>query len=750
MDSKHKWTFNDFVTRVEEFSNAPKRFCAIVFKTLLKEFEFFTNDSEEYGLEVFRDIFFPENTVFMNEFPNGLIRSLLPNNEESVADNDKTKIRDDQIQQIIVKMQSQPKNELSHPPLFEEVFKKLQAFCRDDLKLDEALARLEFVRDFDCLEIEWIFRILTCTVKSKFKCSKAEMLHWFSEAEAQPLNRISSIIGQPQSPMLLVKTSSGPTDYQKILKFCGDSFYVETKYDGERFHVHKMRNNYKFYSRKGADYTEKLGKNSTKEFAAKLHPIFKEDITHCILDCEILVWDRVQKRLVGKNEKASDGVIYDVKNLLESKDEENKAVTRVLCVFDILHLNGVDLIDWTLSARLKILFDDIFNLDMLSEDLLFLSKYTLTTKRKDFLEYYNQAMTQKLEGIVIKSLYSTYLFGSRAQGNGWFKIKPDYGSAHTLDLAIVAIRMDKHDRVQAFELAALASKDPLQFKFVGTVSAHLKRLDRDRLVALLKGDNGLLTNATPPWMKQVFFKDKNIKYVDIKNLVVVEIRASGVMRGALRFPTVVCIRGDKDPIDCDTWKAVEEYEATLRNAIDADNESGFRKRKHQIKTAVPIEYKKFHSSSIDPEARNICCYNIKDSVTPPDLDDLTRLGFNFITNQSKDTVCVVTDEPNSFKIKGVKKKNNVHIVKGDWLKRCHENGALVAWKPEDIIYNCPNATFALFEDSPDVEVLADHDDDNIEEEEMPVEEEVDDVIANDSDPEILMDGLNMDDTDEEM
>uniref|UniRef100_A0AC34FXJ4 DNA ligase (ATP) n=1 Tax=Panagrolaimus sp. ES5 TaxID=591445 RepID=A0AC34FXJ4_9BILA len=779
-DSKHKWTFNDFVTRVEELSNTPKRFRAVVFKTFLREFEFATNDSEEYGIEVLKDIFFPEGTIFTTPFPDGLLQSLLPTVEPSLADEDKTKIRDDQIQQIIVKMESQPKDQLETPPMFVEVLEKLKSFCHDDLKLHEAIKRLEFIHNFDCLGIEWIIRILTCTVQSKLESDKgkktmaAEMLKWFNETLEKPLNHISSIIGQKQSPMLLLKMTSGVNDYNtKILKFCGGSFYVETKYDGERFQVHKMRNSYKFFSRNGIDYTEKFGRNSTKEFAEKLHPLFKEDVFHCLLDCEIMVWDRKLQKLIGKNEAASDGVIYDVKNLLESKDDDNRAVSRVLCVFDILHLNGVDLNDWTLSARLRVL-DDVFDQDMLSEDLCFLSKYTLTMKRKDFIEYYNQAMEQKLEGIVIKSLYSTYLFGSRAQANGWYKIKPDYGSAHTLDLGIIGVRMDKDNKVHAFNLGALISKDPLKFQYVGAVSGYIKHLDRARLLTLLKGETGYRDNNCPAWVKESFIRDRSIRYIDIKNIVVVEIRASGVMRGQLRFASVVSIRGDKDPIDCDTVKDVEEYEATLRKIVNADNESGFRKRKRKIQIAIPIEFKKFHSTSTNSEARTICCYNIKDSVTPHDLDELTNLGFSFISNLAKDCVCVVTDEPNSFKIKGAIKQNICHIVKGEWLKRCREHAALVAWqdflafifgecniffdfrKPEDIVYDCPNATFSLFEDSPDVQRVDDGDENNEDEdfemvdEAMTIEEELDDVVAADSDPEFLLDGLNMNDGDEEM
>ena len=44
--------------------------------------------------------------------------------------------------------------------------------------------------------------------------------------------------------------------------------------------------------------------------------------------------------------------------------------------------------------------------------------------------------------------------GSRAERNGWFKIKPDYGNLTNLDLAIAAARVDKNGKIETFYVAA--------------------------------------------------------------------------------------------------------------------------------------------------------------------------------------------------------------------------------------------------------------------------------------------------------
>jgi len=66
-------------------------------------------------------------------------------------------------------------------------------------------------------------------------------------------------------------------------------------------------------------------------------------------------------------------------------------------------------------------------------------------------------MSQNEEGIVVKSLNSLYRPGSRAEKNGWFKIKPDYGIQSVLDLAVVGVRIEAgHDRnrLKSFLVAA--------------------------------------------------------------------------------------------------------------------------------------------------------------------------------------------------------------------------------------------------------------------------------------------------------
>ncbi|KAE9553735.1 hypothetical protein FO519_003045 [Halicephalobus sp. NKZ332] len=688
----HHWTFDGFVERIHELSLAPKKFLVHGFKTLIKEFEFekINPNTNNYLL---KDIFLQKGTVYNRQFPPDFIKELF--GEEAPCPENKDKIKDEHMQSMAISFKKIHEGISESKPSFEEVINAIQ-FIFGDVKKGEAVDKLSVVRGLDVVGLEYVFRIMTNCLASKLACSIDEIKSWFDEYESTPRLLDAGLVGVPQKPMLLVKLSTNISDYNdKIIKSCGDRFMIETKFDGERVMVHKSRNIYKFYSRNGINYSEKLGRDSSRHFAARIDPLFEDFVESCILDGELLVWDRKLERLVGKNEKASDGKIYDVKNLQESKDDDDCVVTRAICVFDVIHLNGTDLVDWTLAARLRQL-KRMFKPEGIARHTLFTSTYLITENRRSFLDYYNKAMETRLEGIVVKNLYSTYQFGARAVQNGWFKVKPDYGSQHTLDLATIAVKMEKSgksEKVHSILVGALKSKDPLLFKVVGSVQPTMKRIDKERLFRTLKGDEGGYRNNTIPDWVDFMMLDKNLRFIHLNNICVVEVRASGLMRGYLRFPSIVGIRADKDVLDVDTFEMVQDYENSIRKAIDVESDQTTRiARKRKIQASLPAEFKRFHS--INSEGYEVCLIDVK-LIKDHDHEELAKMNLSFVANVTKNTTCVVTDEPTSFKMKGIIKQNLVHILKPDWLIRCKEAGKLVPWEEDDFIVKCDNASLDL-------------------------------------------------------
>uniref|UniRef100_A0A1I8BVF8 DNA_LIGASE_A3 domain-containing protein n=1 Tax=Meloidogyne hapla TaxID=6305 RepID=A0A1I8BVF8_MELHA len=240
--------------------------------------------------------------------------------------------------------------------------------------------------------------------------------------------------------------------------------------------------------------------------------LLKQEINDCVLDCELLIWDNNLESFVGKNRRASDGNIYDPKYLDDDFFENNKIFERSLAVFDILYLNGNCLITekLPLNERLELL-NNIFNEENIST--IFISKKELINKSEDFVNFYKNAMSQNEEGIVVKSLNSLYRTGSRAEKNGWFKIKPDYGIQSVLDLAVVGVKIESGqngNRLKSFLVAARSNNceestsygvGQIKFKLVAGITSRLKALDFQRLRSII-GDTSELLFTKPEWIEE--------------------------------------------------------------------------------------------------------------------------------------------------------------------------------------------------------------------------------------------------------
>lgn len=95
---------------------------------------------------------------------------------------------------------------------FEEVISSIQ-FIFEDVKADDAIAKLSIIRGLDVVALEYIFRIMTNCLVHKLSCSVDEIQSWFEENESIPRLLNAGLLGIPQKPMLLVKMSTNISDY---------------------------------------------------------------------------------------------------------------------------------------------------------------------------------------------------------------------------------------------------------------------------------------------------------------------------------------------------------------------------------------------------------------------------------------------------------------------------------------------------------------------------------------------------------
>jgi len=105
-------------------------------------------------------------------------------------------------------------------------------------------------------------------------------------------------------PPLLSLTLIGRTRGTQTMKALKGDFLMEVKYDGDRIQIHKRGNEYRYFSRRAVDFTGKYGATSDiaglGTHAPRIHQAFKPGVESCILDGEMMLWDREAHVFVTK------------------------------------------------------------------------------------------------------------------------------------------------------------------------------------------------------------------------------------------------------------------------------------------------------------------------------------------------------------------------------------------------------------------------------------------------------------------
>lgn len=207
----------------------------------------------------------------------------------------------------------------------------------------------------------------------------------------------------PFYPMLAEKC-----DIQVINNVVNNSeFFLEKKFDGERFQIHMQDGVFAYFSRKGFDFTHTFGKNYNEGlYTPTLKGVFQDSVRNVLLDGEMMGFNKM------KQEFGSKGMHFDVKHLTSDSVHQPCFVA-----FDILLLNDDVLTRKPLSERLVILKSILkpqWGVFMLSESEKFHTKQQL-------LDCLNKAVDDNEEGVVFKKPDSLYKPNSRREG--WWKLK---------------------------------------------------------------------------------------------------------------------------------------------------------------------------------------------------------------------------------------------------------------------------------------------------------------------------------------
>ena len=172
----------------------------------------------------------------------------------------------------------------------------------------------------------------------------------------------------------------------------GDAWIYEIKWDGYRLAVHVEPDKVRILTRGGHDWTDRFP--SIADAARALNRTM-------ILDGEAVVLDEEGRSDFGMLQQALGG-----------RGGKRRSGEAILCVFDLLYLDGRDLTGLPFSERRQRL-DPIFNLN---EGAIRLSEYI----HADGAQLLAAACARGLEGIIAKNVNAPYRSGRRGD---WLKIK---------------------------------------------------------------------------------------------------------------------------------------------------------------------------------------------------------------------------------------------------------------------------------------------------------------------------------------
>jgi DNA ligase-1 len=317
-------------------------------------------------------------------------------------------------------------------------------------------------------------------------------------------------LGRPLGPML---ASPAPSLEEAMARAgAAHEAIVDWKLDGARIQVHRDGDRVAIFSRSLDDLTARL-----PEVAAAAHGL---PVRRVVLDGEAIAL-----RADGRPEPFQ----------VTSSRIASGAPGVTPLLFDVLHLDGEDLLDAPLARRAEALA-------AAAPEALRVPR-VVTGDSVAARAHFDAALAAGHEGVVVKALGAPYAAGSR--GAAWLKVKP----RHTLDLVVLAADWG-HGRRRGW---------------LSNLHLGARAGGGDGFVMLGKTFKGL-TDAMLAWqterLQELAVRQRGIT-LEVRPELVVEVAFDGVQSSprypggvALRFARVLRYREDKAAEEADDLAAV--------------------------------------------------------------------------------------------------------------------------------------------------------------------------------------------------
>ncbi|HMD44330.1 MAG TPA: ATP-dependent DNA ligase [Candidatus Acidoferrum sp.] len=427
------------------------------------------------------------------------------------------------------------------PLKLPEIKDWFQALAKERRR-DSKLRKLEeMLRQLSAIETKYVLKLATGELRIGMKESLVEEA--IAQAYQQPLPLIEranmlcgdigeivqwAVAGKLQTvelqlfrPISVMLANPADGSGELIASFPNGAI-AEDKYDGIRAQVHKQGERVEFYSRTLDRIT------AFPELAEPLRKIPGD----FILDGEIVAWRdnralpfRMLQPRLGRNQ-------FDLFVTAEAPI--------IFMAFDILHRDGVNLLDTPLSERRK----QLEALQSQSDGpAVHLAQSILCETAEQYDQAFQEAVQRGNEGLIVKAADSLYLPGRR--GRFWLKWKKPLAK---LDVVVTAVEYGHGKRHGVLSDYTFAIRD------------------RERLLDIGKAYSGLtdveIHELTTFFLQKITGREGG--RLQVQPLVVLEVAFNNLQKSrryesgfALRFPRIVRFRQDKTPAEIDTLETVK-------------------------------------------------------------------------------------------------------------------------------------------------------------------------------------------------
>lgn len=352
------------------------------------------------------------------------------------------------------------------------------------------------------------------------------------------LEKAEPIVGVPIRMMLAQRIDN----LGEIKKHIEGEIFAEYKYDGERIQAHIKKDEIILFSRRHENITHQF-----PEIIQNLKNTFQGK--NAIIEGEVVATDKKTGKLEKFQLLMKRRRKYDIEKYI-------KEVPINYFIFDALYINDQSLIYKNIKERKKALEKVITE-----NKIINFAKYIISENINEIENFFEEALANGAEGIMIKDAQSTYQAGIR--GWNWIKFKKDYKDelSDTFDLVVVGGLYGAGRRSGTYGSLLLASFDPQTNKYYSFTKVGAGLTDKD-LEELPRKINKFKINKKYHLLEtnmeaDVWFEPKLVVEVrgaeitisPVHTVAIDKIKNGGL---ALRFPRFVRWRDDKSAEDSTT------------------------------------------------------------------------------------------------------------------------------------------------------------------------------------------------------